>query len=137
MIAAYLETYDFNLPLLDVIEDPASDEMQRKLASISLKQGLDSGYYESQRLADLTLGVASDNDLGLDMLASGAAQDLVELVACPACSYHRNLHEAVANLTFVQAAAYLCWLANLMGDRADMYRAIRATGAVMPALPHV
>ncbi|WP_069207475.1 hypothetical protein [Sphingomonas panacis] len=136
MIAALLETYDFDLPLLDVIEDPASDERQRKLASISLKQGLDGGYYESRQLADLTLGVASDNDLGLDMLESKAAQDLMELIACPACHYQRSLHEAVADLTFVEALAYFRWLADLMGNRADMYRVIQATGAAMPALPN-
>ncbi|AMK23272.1 hypothetical protein GG804_01850 [Sphingomonas histidinilytica] len=136
MIASLLRTYDFNLPLLDVIEDPETDERQRQLASLSLRQGLDGGYYDSQELADLVLGVASDHDLGLDMLESDAARDLMELIDRPGCHYQRSLHDALADLTFVEALAYLRWLSDLMGVRADMYRVIRAAGAPMPVLPN-
>ena len=136
MIAAWLKTYDFNLPLLDVIHDPTTDGRQRALATLSLNQGLDGGYYDCEELAHLVLGVASDDDLGLDMLESEAARGLMELLERPGCHYQRNLHKTVVDLTFVEASAHLRWLSNLMAARADMYRVIRAASAVMPALPN-
>lgn len=44
MIADYLTTFDFNMPLIDAVNDSDLTGVRSELAALALGEGLDSGY---------------------------------------------------------------------------------------------
>lgn len=133
MIAAYLETYDFNLPLIDAINDPDLNDRRSQLAALSLGENLDAGYYIAQELADLMLGIARAENAVRPQGPDGLR--LAELIGPFGDAQAVALYDAVADLPAADAASHLGWLAALLKVRAGMYRAIATTDAAMPPLP--
>jgi hypothetical protein len=124
----WLEGYDFNLPLLDAANDPALSEARRTLAGVGLREGLDGGYYEAQALADAVLAVAQAENRGASGAAAQAMSALDALLAGDAHGYQRGLYVVVAALPAADAAADLCWITDVMRQRADMYQLLAAAG---------
>ena len=60
MIADYLATFDFNMPIIDAVNDPDLAGARSELAALALGEGLDSGYYEAQELAEAFLEAARE-----------------------------------------------------------------------------
>ena len=58
MIADYLTGFDFSLPLIDAVNDPDIADVRSEIAALALEEGLDSGYYETQELAEAFLEAA-------------------------------------------------------------------------------
>ena len=123
MIANYLAGYDFNLPLMDAVNDPDLEDMRSQLAALSLGEGLDGGYYESQELAEAFLDAAREANAGVTDPGSPARDRLVDLLN-RGSPYQRRLFDAVAAFPLADAASHLVWLAGVMRDRADMYRPV-------------
>lgn len=123
MIRDYLASYDFNLPLDDAAVDPDLPLVRRRLASLASSEGLDGGYYEAQELAEAFLDAAREANAGVmddDSPARNRLRDILERDL----DYQRELFEEVCELPLADAAAHLCWLADLMKKRADMARPI-------------
>lgn len=134
MIESYFAGYDYNLPLRDAEKDPTLSPRRRMLASIGCHVGLDSGYYDAQALAAALLELARErNDDGVDGNRE-AMDNLESLLARDDLGFQKALHRIIAIVPAADAAADLCWLTDLMRQRADMARPLRAMG-LNPALP--
>ncbi|HPB23879.1 MAG TPA: hypothetical protein PLL48_16310, partial [Novosphingobium sp.] len=125
MIADYLTTFDFNMPLIDAVNDSDLTGVRSELAALALGEGLDSGYYEAQELAEAFLDAAREANAEITDPNSPARNRLVE-IHDHGSSYQRRLFDKVAPLPLADAASDLVWLAALMRDRADMYRPVEA-----------
>lgn len=135
MLATFLADYDFDLPLIDAINDPDLDDHRSALAAHGLGTGLDSGYYEAQALADILLALArSENarDRDSHRIQRVRLEEMTNPVKAP---YAASLLAEVADLPSAQAASHIVWLTEIMRIRADMYRPIKAAGIVCPRLP--
>ncbi len=60
MIADYLATFDFNLSLIDAVNDPDIADVRSQIAALALGEDLDSGYYATQELAEAFLEAARE-----------------------------------------------------------------------------
>lgn len=134
MIESYLADYDYNLPLRDAEKDPAISTRRRMLAAIGCHIGLDSGYYDAQALAACLLDMAREQNEALPDNQRKARNQLANLLAHDDLGYQKALYRLIAIVPAAEAAADLCWLADLMRQRADMARPLRAMG-LSPALP--
>ncbi|SEJ91658.1 hypothetical protein SAMN05518849_11831 [Sphingobium sp. AP50] len=123
MIRDYLASYDFNLPLDDAIRDPDLPLVRRRLASLAQSEGLDGGYYEAQELAEAFLDAAYEANAQIMDGDSPARLRLNDILARD-LAYQHELFEELCHLPLADAAAHLCWLADLMKTRADMARPV-------------
>jgi len=125
MIRDYLAAYDFNLPLDDAAVDPELPLVRRRLASLAMSEGLDGGYYEAQELAEAFLDAAREANAEIEADDSPARLRLRDILERD-LDYQRELFEEVCELPLADAAGHLCWLTELMKQRADMARPIAA-----------
>ncbi|GLT01043.1 hypothetical protein GCM10007897_24340 [Sphingobium jiangsuense] len=130
MIETYLADYDFNLPIEDAVADPDLPAVRARLASLARGEGLDGGYYEAQELAEAFLEAAREANAGNEDPDSPARVRLSDILD-RAGDYQGVLFDEVAALPLADAAAHLCWLAELMRGRADMYRPVMAARALV------
>jgi hypothetical protein len=128
MIRAFLANYDFNLPLNDAAVDPELPLVRRRLASLAASEGLNGGYYEAQELAEAFLEAAHEANAEIERDDSPARVRLRDILARE-LDYQQELFEEVCTLPLADAAAHLCWLADLMKQRADMGRPVAAAQA--------
>lgn len=126
MIESYLADYDFNLPIEDAAADPDLSTVRVRLALLARDEGLDAAYYEAQELAEVFLEAAHEANAGNEDPDSPARVRLADILD-RAWSYQRALFDQVATLPLADAAADLCWMAELMKNRAEMYRPVMAT----------
>lgn len=126
MIADYLATFDFNLSLIDAVNDPDIADVRSQIAALALGEGLDSGYYATQELAEAFLEAAREANAEITDPHSPAREKLVDILDSGP-PYQRSLFDAVATLPLADAASHLAWLTGVMRDRADMYRPVEAT----------
>lgn len=134
MIETYLADYDYNLPRRDAEDDPELGPRRRMLAAIGCHVALDSGYYDAQALADALLQLARSQNSSDPTATSAAREQLAELLGRDDLGYQKAAYRIVAVAPIADAAADMCWLADLMRIRADMARPLRAMG-LNPALP--
>ncbi|AOF96052.1 hypothetical protein [Sphingobium sp. RAC03] len=132
---AWLANYDFNLPLIDAVNDPDLPDIRSALAALSLGEGLDSGYYAAQEMADAVTLVWSEAQDKVPVAHGEAVRHLGDILARDDLGYQRLLYETVGTLLPQDAAGHLAWLVARMAERADMYRVVRAAGIGSPALP--
>ena len=125
MIADYLATFDFNMPIIDAVNDPDLAGARSELAALALGEGLDSGYYEAQELAEAFLEAAREANAEITDPESPARERLSNILD-RGSSYQRHLFDKVATLPLAGAASDLVWLTALMRGRADMYRPVEA-----------
>lgn len=125
MIADYLATFDFSMPLIDAVNDPDLPGVRSELAALALGEGLDSGYYEAREVAEVFLDVLREANAEITDPHSPARNRLVELHD-DGSPYQRRLIDRVETLPLAEAAFDLVWLADLMRGRADMYRPVQA-----------
>ncbi len=123
MIRDFAATYDFNLPLNDAAVDPELPLVRRRLASLAASEGLDGGYYEAQELAEAFLDAAREANEEVEDDDSPARRRLRDILERD-LDYQREMFEEVCALPLADAAAHLCWLADLMKRRVDMARPI-------------
>ncbi|WP_336965912.1 hypothetical protein [Sphingobium aquiterrae] len=123
MIDDFLAGFDFNLPLIDAVNDPDLPDMRSEIAALALGEGLDSGYYETQELAETFLEAAREANAGISDPNSPARERLAGVLDRDA-PYQRRLFDAVSLLPLADAASHLVWLAGVMQGRADMYRPV-------------
>lgn len=125
MIADYLATFDFNMPLIDAVNDLDLAYVRSELAALALGEDLDSGYYEARELAEAFLDVAREDNAEITDPDSLARERLADILN-RGSPYQRRLFDKVAPLPLADAASDLVWLAALMRGRADMYRPVEA-----------
>ncbi len=123
MIADYLATFDFNLSLIDAVNDPDIADVRSQIAALALGEDLDSGYYATQELAEAFLEAAREANAEITDPASPGRERLAEILERNA-PYQRRLFDAVATLPLADAASHLAWLTGVMRERADMYRPV-------------
>jgi hypothetical protein len=121
---AWLATYNHNLPLLDLVNDPESSDIDARLAALSLGEGLDSGYYDAEALADAVSHLWAEMACGIENDDSEARQVLAELLSRGG-AYTHVLYDEVKMLSARSAALHLYDHAKRMMDRADMARIAR------------
>lgn len=125
MIADYLAGFNFNLPLIDAVNDRDLPGVRSQIAAVALGEGLESGYYEVQELAEAFLEAAREGNAEITDPGSPAREHLAEILD-RASPYQRGLFNTVAKLPLADAAGDLAWLTKLMRNRADMYRLVEA-----------
>ncbi|MDF0545444.1 MULTISPECIES: hypothetical protein [Sphingobium] len=125
MIASYLAGFDFNLPLVDAVNDPDLPAVRSQLAALAISESLEGGYYEAQELAEAFLEAAHEANAEINDPHSPARDRLVDILDRNS-PYQRCLFDAVATLSLADAASHLVWLTGLMRDRTDMYRPVAA-----------
>jgi hypothetical protein len=121
---SWLRSYNVNLPLLDVINDPDARDVDTRLAALSLGEGLDSGYYDAEVLADAVAELHAEIESGLTDPTSEARRVLADLLMRGG-AYTRSLFDEVKSLGSLEAVFYLDDHATRMRDRADMGRLAR------------
>ncbi|BBD03372.1 MULTISPECIES: hypothetical protein [Sphingobium] len=125
---AWLSTYDHNLPLIDVIADPAADPVAVRLAALSLQVGLDSGFIQAEAVADAVSQLWMEEENGVSNAHSEGRRDLARLLES-ADDYVIGLYRCVGPLPIAAAATLLHAHARIMRDRADMIGMLRAATA--------
>ncbi|CAM4194880.1 Permease [Novosphingobium lubricantis] len=123
MIANYLAGFDFNLPLVDAVNDLDIADVRSEIAALALGEGLDGGYYEAQELAEAFLEAAREANAEITDPASPGRERLADILERNS-PYQRRLFDAVATLPLADAASHLVWLTGVMRERADMYRPV-------------
>jgi hypothetical protein len=123
MIADYLAGFNFDLPLVDAVNDPNLAEVRSQLAALALGEGLDGGYYDAQELAEAFLDAAREANAGIADPDSPGRVRLAEILE-RGQTYQRCLFDAVAMLPLADAASHFVWLTGVMRERADMYRPV-------------
>ncbi|WP_336963723.1 hypothetical protein [Sphingobium aquiterrae] len=123
MIAEYLAGFDFNLALIDAVNDPEIADVRSELAARALGEGLDGGYYESQELAEAFLEAAREANAEITDPHSPGRERLADILDRNS-PYQRALFDVVATLPLADAASHLVWLTGVMRDRTDMYRPV-------------
>ncbi|MBV1686429.1 hypothetical protein KRR38_01765 [Novosphingobium sp. G106] len=121
---AWLATYNYNLPLLDVVNDPDANDIDARLAALSLGESLDSGYYDAEALADAVSHLWAEVACGIEDDGSEARTELTELLG-RAGAYTHILYDEVKQLSPRSAALHLYDHSKRMMDRADMARIAR------------
>lgn len=121
---AWLATYNHNLPLLDVVNDPEASDIDARLSALSLGEGLDSGYYDAEALADAVSHLWAEMACGIDHETSEARQELADVLSRGG-AYTHVLYDEVKTLSARSAALHLYDHARRMMDRADMARIAR------------
>jgi len=120
----WLATYNHNLALLDVVNDPDSSDLDARLAALSLGEGLDSGYYDAEVLADAVAHLWAEKAFGIENDDSEARRELADILARGG-AYTHILYDEVKMLSARTAALHLYDHAKRMMDRADMARIAR------------
>lgn len=121
---AWLATYNHNLPLLDVVNDPEASDIDARLAALSLGECLDSGYYDAEALADAVSHLWAEMACGIKSDDSEARLELSDLLSRGG-AYTHVLYDEVKTLSARCAALHLYDHAKRMLDRADMARIAR------------
>jgi hypothetical protein len=121
---AWLATYNHNLPLLDVVNDPDSSDVDARLSALSLGEGLDSGYYDAEALADAVAHLWAETACGIEEDDSEGRRELTDLLNRGG-AYTHVLYDEVKLLPARSAALHLYDHAKRMMVRADMARLAR------------
>lgn len=121
----WLASYNHNLPLLDVINDPETSDIDARLAALSLGEGLDSGYYDAEALADAVSYLWAEAACGIEDDDSEARGELTDLLSRGG-AYTHVLYDEVKQLSPRRASLHLHDHAKRMMDRADMARLARS-----------
>ncbi|WP_255245664.1 hypothetical protein [Sphingobium sp. D43FB] len=95
---ARLTNYDFNLPLIDAVNDPDMPDIRCELAALSLGQGLDSGYYAAKEMADAVTLIWSEAQDQVPLSHGEAIRHLGDILARDDEGYQRFLYGAVGGL---------------------------------------
>ncbi|MFC6438507.1 hypothetical protein [Novosphingobium resinovorum] len=128
----WLASYNVELPLLDIINDPVSDDVTIELAARSLGVGLDSGYYDAEALADCLSQIWSEIEDGILDDESEARIELAGVIGGGG-RYVRGLYDTVRHLDAQSAANYLAAHVGVMMARVDMARFAREIVAATAA----
>lgn len=133
---AFLEPYDWNLPLKDALDDPSNSADRRALAAAAMRQDLDDGYYAAAEVLDAFRALESDIESGIGPfnLSEGEAR-VKHILEGEGDDYQRRLYFLLAERPVSEAIGDLEWLVSLMKGRAGMFRTLRQTGARMASLP--
>jgi hypothetical protein len=133
---AFLEPYDWNLPLIDALDDPSLGSDRRALAAAAMRQDLDDGYYAATELLDAFRALASEIEAGLRSrdFSEGEAR-VKHILDGEGDDYQRRLYYLLAERPVMQAVVDLEWLVALMKGRAGMVRVLRQADACITALP--
>ena len=135
-IKALLEPYDWNLPLLDALNDQSLSADRRALAVAAMRQGLDDGYYAAAELLEAFRALEDDIDTGVRPDTYSEGEDrLKHILEADGDDYQRRLYYLLAERPVADAARDLEWLVALMKARAGMYRALGRVGARIAPLP--
>ena len=121
---AWLRTYNHNLPLLDVINEPDAHDIDAQLSVHSLGEGLDSGFYDSEALADAVSFLWAEMACGVAEEDSEARRELGDLLARGG-AYTNLLYDDVKHLPARSASLHLHDHTQRMKHRADMARLAR------------
>jgi hypothetical protein len=121
---AWLATYNHNLPLLDVVNDPDANDLDVRLSARSLGEGLDSGFYDAEALADAVSHLWAEIACDIEQDGSEARLQLADVLHRGG-AYTRLLYDEVKHLPARTAALHLYDHARRMRDRADMARVAR------------
>lgn len=133
---ALLEPYDWNLPLMDALDDRSLSPDRRALAAAAMRQDLDDGYYAAAELLEAFRALERDIDTGVGPDAYSEGEARVEhILAGEGDDYQRRLYYLLAERPVSDAAKDLEWLVALMAARAGMYRTLRRAGARIATLP--
>lgn len=133
---AFLEPYDFNLPLMDALNDPSLSPDRRAMAAAAMHQDLDDAYYSAMELLEAfqAMGRDADAHLPADAYSEGEAR-IAHILSGDGDDYQRRLYYILSERTITEAIADLEWLTKLAWDRGRMSRVLDEAGARTPPVP--
>lgn len=121
-----LEGYNYDLPLMDAVNDVELRPVRRLLAGALMGEGLDSGYFATREVADAYFDLWNDDRKGVRYGEGYLAFEEILKDKNPLqmklwyLTCERDLRETVKDMR---------WLATLANRRAYMARAVRESGA--------
>lgn len=133
---AFLEPYDFNLPLRDALNDPALSPDRRVMAAAAMRQHLDDAYYAAMELLEAFRALRKDIDAELapETRSEGEAR-VKHILEGDGDDYQRRLYYLLSERPVTEAVADLEWLTRLTWERARMARTLRGAGARIALTP--
>ena len=135
LLHSFLVGYDFNLPLEDALNDRSLSADRRVLASVSMRQGLDEGYFSVQQLLEAMRELETDARLRIPSSRSIGRAQIDTILVADGDDYQRRLYWILAERPITDAVSDLVWLAELLRGRAQMFSALVDAGARMPPMP--
>ncbi|ALR22851.1 MULTISPECIES: hypothetical protein [Sphingobium] len=121
-----LEGYNYDLPLMDAMNDVELRPVRRLLAGALMGESLDAGYFATREMADAYFDLWNDNRKGVRYGEGYLAFEEILKDKNPLqmklwyLTCERDLQETVKDMR---------WLAILANRRAYMARAVRESGA--------
>ena len=135
MIKTMLAGYDFNLPLLDALDDGGLSADRRALAAVSMRQGLDDALFSAHELLEAFRTLETDARLGIAATDSEGMAAIDAILQAGGDDYQRRLYWILSESPVGDAVTDLIWLTEVLRGRAVMYRALTESGARMPHVP--
>ena len=135
MITEMLAGYDFNLPLVDALDDHTLSADRRALAAVSMRLGLDDAHFSAHELLEAFRTLETDARLNIGANASEGMASIDQILQADGDDYQRRLYWILSELPVGDAVMDLVWLTELLHGRATMYRALTESGTRMPDVP--
>ncbi len=120
-----LEGYDYDLPLMDALNDPELPAFRRVLAGALLGEGLDVGYFATQEMAEAYTDLWSDSRKGVRY---GEGYLAFEAILKDKNPLQMRLWYLTCERDLFATMQDMMWLKILAHRRGAMARVIRETG---------
>lgn len=122
MLATYLNDYDFNLPLMDALDNSGLSVMCRLLAGASMDTKLSDGYYSAMEVLEAFRCLEADKDARVDPEDSLGSAMIEHLLAGEGDDYQRRLYYLVSEAPVSEAVSDLKWLTDVLAARVKMLK---------------
>ncbi len=128
MMKDYLQTYDYNLPLLDAFKDIENSMTRRLIAAVSMKEGLTEAWGATGELIEAFECLASDAKADITGADSEGADRIAHMLEAGGDDYQRRVYYLLSETPVDEALSDLKWLMAILTVRGQMYRIIQAAG---------
>lgn len=120
-----LQGYDYDLPLMDALNDPQLSPDRRVLAGATLGVNLSTAYYAVTEVEEAFAQLADDQDQGR---AIGEGYLALEAILEARSPYQMKLWHLISDMSLDQSVSDLRWLKMTVYQRARMANAVSEAG---------
>lgn len=135
MLETCLSDYDFNLPLIDALNNPGLSVTCRLLAGASMDTQLSDGYYSAMQVLEAFRYLEADKDARVDPEESIGSAMIDHLLAGEGDDYQRRLYYLVSEAPVSETVNDLRWLTDLLATRVGMLKVFDKHHLRIPELP--
>ncbi len=127
-----MDGYDYDLPLMDALDNPELSVTRRVLAGAMIGEGLDTAYFASSEMAEAFLALATD---ARHKIRHGEGFLALESILTQKNPFQMRLWYLLAEKALGETVFDLVWLQNLAYARGRMAQILRAEALPLRYVP--